>query len=110
MEKLELYDKSKIYVTNDGVIIDYKEFCKRYPACKTSQMAVLYSASVDSGIKIFVGAYLYEYLLSKYISSGSDEERLEQILGQLELEKTESTPIERIASALEYLCVILTEN
>lgn len=102
----EIYDKEKLYLTKDGGIYSYEEFIKKYPAVLHTKMAVFCYENVIEKAEVF------SYLLgiNRISNTYTDEEAL-NILSNMEEEKTtESTPIERIAAAFEFIELLLMQQ
>ena len=98
-ETFELYDKEKEYYTKDGQIYDYDAVKKDYPAVDFTKLVVmLYGRTI---LKVETFDYLRG--INRVKADLTDEEALEQIAHAEMVKLTESTPLERIASALEYL-------
>ena len=98
-ETFELYDKEKEYYTKDGQIYDYNAVKKDYPAVDFTKLVVmLYGRTV---LKLETFDYLRG--INRIKADVSDEEAISQIAHAEMVKATESTPIERIASALEFL-------
>ena len=98
-ETFELYDKEKEYYTKDGQIYSYDVVKKDYPAVDFTKLVVmLYGRTV---LKVQTLDYLRG--INRVKADVTDEEALEQIAHAEMVKETESTPLERIASALEFL-------
>ena len=98
-ETFELYDKEKEYYTKDGQIYSYDVVKKDYPAVDFTKLVVmLYGRTV---LKVETFDYLKG--INRVKADATDEEALEQIAHAEMVKLTESTPLERIASALEFL-------
>lgn len=98
-ETFELYDKEKEYYTKDGQIYDYDAVKKDYPAVDFTKLVVmLYGRTV---LKVETFDYLRG--INRVKADVSDEEALSQIAHAEMVKETESTALERIASALEFL-------
>lgn len=94
-----IYDKYKTYYLETGQEYTYEMMCKEYPAVKAEIMAVRGAGSTILEVKPIL------YLRSIYSVSTefSNEDALIIINSQMEKERTESTTLERIAAALEFL-------
>lgn len=105
MELVEQYSKNKKYEKPDGT-----------PYTETELMTIFPSLAMGALIKIEgrtpVEAVSYEYTLSKMQipKPATIEEGIKLINEQLYFEQTESTPIERIASMLEYIAMKMSEG
>lgn len=98
----ELYDKSKDYFTKEGQFFTYEDAVKKYPAIPYTKMVVfLFGRTV-------IDMNTFDYLrgINRIKSNVSDEDAIYIISKNYEDSKTESTPLERIASSLEYLTMI----
>lgn len=101
-ETFELYDKEKEYYTKDGQIYSYDAVQRDYPAVDFTKLVVmLYGRTV---LKVETFDYLRG--INRVKADATDEEALEQIAHAEMVKATESTPIERIASSLEYLVLL----
>lgn len=97
----EFYDFKKTYVTQDGQLVDKEEFYKQYPAAKSIKMVVFLEGNA------LMEAYTFDYLQAHYSIpyNFDDNGKLALIQKMVNDEKTENSPLERIASALEYLAM-----
>ena len=102
--KLEFYDKNKTYFTPQGQEITYETFKKDYPAVDYTPMV----CSVGDGVVIFE-VYTYVSLCEEYgVSMDKESEKtLREIEMAMMSKNSENTPIERIASSLEYIVLYL---
>ena len=99
VETFELYDKEKEYYTKDGQIYGYDAVKKDYPAVDFTKLVVmLYGRTV---LKVETFDYLRG--INRIKADVSDEEALSQIAHAEMVKATESTALDRIASALEFL-------
>lgn len=99
VETFELYNKENEYYTKDGQIYSYDKVKKDYPAVDFTKLVVmLYGRTV---LKVETFDYLRG--INRIKADIPDEEALSQIEHAEIVKATESTPIERIASALEFL-------
>lgn len=101
---LQFYDKNKTYFTPQGKEITYEMFRKDYPAVDYTPMV----CAIGGEVVIFE-VYTFVSLCEKY-DIGMDidpEEALTKIQNAMENEKSESSPLERIASSLEYIVLYL---
>lgn len=99
VETFELYNKENEYYTKDGQIYSYDEVKKDYPAVDFTKLVVmLYGRTV---LKVETFDYLRG--INQIRADVTDEEALSQIAHAEMVKTKESTPIERIASALEFL-------
>ena len=98
-----LYDPKNTYTTPDGQIYTNEMFLRDYPAGNVAKMAVMVSGTT------IVSATTVSYLRGiNYIDSDvSDEEALSIISYNEEKSRTESTTQERIASALEFIELLM---
>ena len=99
----EIYNEKNTYVTSDGNYITPADFYREHNVAKERPIAVgLYDRTIED-VKDF------GFLKSCYgiYSNISDKEALDLINRQVALDITESSPIERIASALEYIVLHL---
>lgn len=99
----EFYNPEKEYVTKDGQFIDKEEFYKKYPAAKSIKMVVFLEGNA------LMEAYTFDYLQEHYLipSMLDDNGKLSLIQKMVNDEQTENSPIERIASALEYIAMTM---
>ena len=101
-ETFELYNKENEYYTKNGQIYDYDAVKKDYPAVDFTKLVVmLYGRTV---LKVETFDYLRG--INRVKADVSDEEALSQIAHAEIVKATESRPIERIASALEFLNLV----
>lgn len=98
----ELYDKNKEYFTKEGQIFTYEDAVKKYPAIPHTKMVVFLFGRTVTDMNTF------DYLrgINRIKADVSDDEALSIIAKSYEDSETESTPLERIASSLEYLTMI----
>lgn len=98
----ELYDKSKDYFTKEGQILTYEDMVKKYPAIPYTKMVVFLFGRTVTDMNTF------DYLcgINRIKADVLDDEALSIIAKSYENKETESTPLERIASSLEYLTMI----
>lgn len=104
--KWKLYDKSETLYLPDGKAFTWGQMSTQYPISLAEEMAV----------KV-VGLTLLE-VKTKYFARAlynippemTDEEAFIEMERQDYLNATESTPEERIASALEYLVMVISEG
>ena len=102
VETFELYDKNKDYFTKDGQIYSYDVVKKEYPAVDFTKLVVmLYGRTV---LKVETFDYLRG--INRIKADIPDEEALSQIANAEMVKLTESTPLERIAAALEFIELI----
>lgn len=103
MYTAELYNSEKTYISKDGKLITKEDFYKIYPAAQYVKMVVFLEGNAISE------AYTFDYLVSHYVISDifNDEQKVQMIEKMKNDEETESTPIERIASALEYIAMTM---
>lgn len=98
-ETFEVYNKENDYYTKDGQIYTYDKVRKDYPAVDYAKLVfMLYGRTV---LKVQTFDYLRG--INRIKSDVSDEEALSQIAHAEMVKATESTELERIASALEFL-------
>lgn len=98
----EIYNKNNEYSTKDGQIYTPEMFEKDYTAVHSQTIAVrVYGNTI-------VEAHPMSYLrgINKIENDVSDEEAIAQINAIQQINETENTPIERIASSLEYLVLL----
>lgn len=98
----ELYDKGKDYFTKEGQILTYEDMVKKYPAIQYTKMVVFLFGRTVTDMNTF------DYLrgINRIKADVPDDEALSIIAKSYEDAETESTPLERIASSLEYLTMI----
>lgn len=103
IEKYELYDSEKKYVTPDGQLYTKEKFQRDYPAVQVSKMAVWVMGDV------LIEAFPLSYIqgINKIPSGVEDEKILNIATNNRVLKEAESTPLERIASALEFIELLL---
>ena len=102
VETFELYDKNKDYFTKDGQIYSYEKVKKDYPAVDfTKLVVILYGRTV---LKVETFDYLRG--INRIKAGIPDDEALSQIANAEMVKLTESTPLERIAAALEFIELI----
>jgi hypothetical protein len=102
----EIYDKEKEYTTPDGEIYTPEMFIKNYSAAISETMAVyVYENTITD-------AHTMSYLRGKYniTNDVNNEMAIAIINNNVQIEKTESTPIERIAASLEYLVLLFMKE
>lgn len=96
----ELYDPNNTYVSEDGNYITPEEFKKAHNVAGERILVVKLSG------RTIIGVYDYDYLISEYqVAGNTPEENLELIERKDQLDATETPPLERIASSLEYMVV-----
>ena len=98
----ELYNKNNEYYTKEGQIYSYENALKDYPAIPHTEMVVfLYGRTL-------IDMNTFDYLkgINRIKVNIPDDEALSIILMNYDDSRTESTPLERIASSLEYLTMI----
>lgn len=99
IEIYEIYDKEKEYFTKDGQIYSYEKVKEDFPAVDYTKLVVtLYGRTVEK-----VETFDYLKGINRIKADVTDDEALTLIEKAEELKRTESTPLERIAAALEYL-------
>lgn len=98
-ETFEVYNKENDYYTKDGQIYTYDKVRKDYPAVDYAKLVfMLYGRTV---LKVQTFDYLRG--INRIKSDVTDEEALSKIAHAEMIKATESTELERIASALEFL-------
>lgn len=99
----EFYDPEKTYISQNGQLINNEQFEKLYPASAFTKMVVFMEGNVLIEVNTF------EYLKAHYLVPDilNDEESLQTIQKLRNDELTESTPLERIAAALEYISMTM---
>ena len=98
-ETFELYNKENEYYTKDGQIYSYEEVKKDFPAVDFTKLVVKLFGRTVLDVKTF------DYMrgINKVKVDATDEEALSQIAHAEMVKETESTALDRIASALEFL-------
>ena len=99
IEICELYDKNKEYFTKDGQIYSCEQMQHDFPAVQYTKMVVfLYGRTIEK-------IEMFDYLkgINRIKADVPDDEALQMIEKAEELKRTESTPLERIAAALEFI-------
>lgn len=98
----ELYNKNNDYYTKEGRIFTYEDALKKYPAIPYTKMVVFLFGRTVTDMNTF------DYLrgINRIKADVPDDEALSIISKSYEDAETESTPLERIASSLEYLAMI----
>lgn len=98
----ELYNKNNEYYTKEGQIFTYEDAVKKYPAIPYTEMVVFLFGRTITDMNTF------DYLrgINRIKANITDVEALSIIAKEYSDSKTESTPLERIASSLEYLTMI----
>lgn len=98
----ELYNKNNEYYTKEGQIFTYEDAIKKYPAIPYTKMVVFLFGRTVTDMNTF------DYLcgINRIKADVPDDESLSIIAKSYEDAETESTPLERIASSLEYLAMI----
>lgn len=95
----EIYDAEKTYVTQDGNYVTSNQFAIEHN--------VVFDRCIVVGLMgrtiMDVQDFGYMRAVHGITSEISDNDALAIINKQVELNQTESTPIERIAAALEYI-------
>lgn len=102
VEVFELYNKEKEYFTKDGQIYSYEKVKKDFPAVDhTKMVAILYGRTI-------LRMETFDYLrgINRIKADVSDKEAISQIANAEMVKLTESTPLERIAAALEFIELI----
>lgn len=102
----ELYDKNKVYYSEQGEELTWDVLKNIYPQSMFEDIVILADGITYHEYKTMMIA-LSEYGIQ---DSGDIKTNISILNGEYNLKKTESTPIERIASALEYLCVVLQKG
>ena len=98
-ESYELYNKENEYYTKDGQIYSYEAVKKDFPAVDFTKLVVkLFGRTV-----LDVQTFDYMRGINKVRADVTDEEALSQIAHAEMVKATESTALDRIASALEFL-------
>lgn len=98
-EIYEIYDSKKDYFTKDGQIYSYEKIKHDFPAVDYTKMVVtLYGRTIEK-----VETFDYLRGTNRIKADVPDEEALMLIAKAENIKKTESTPLERIAAALEFL-------
>lgn len=103
MYTAELYNPEKTYVSKDGQLITKEDFEKIYPASSYVKMVVFLEGNTLSE------AYTLDYLIAHYVVPDFFEinQKIQIIEKMKNDESSENTPIERIASALEYIAMTM---
>ena len=102
----EIYNKNNEYTTKDGQIYTAEMFENDFTAVNSQTMAVyVYGNTITE-------AHPMSYLrgINKIENDVLDEEAIAQINAIQQINETENSPIERIASSLEYLVLLFMEN
>lgn len=99
----EIYNKESVYVTKDGNYVTPEQFSVEHNAIFDRPIAV--------GIigRTIIDVQDFDYMRAMYgiTSDVSDGDALAIINKQVEIEESESSPLERIAAALEFIEVYL---
>lgn len=98
----ELYNRNNEYYTKEGQIYSYEKAINDYPAIPYAKMVVFLFGRTVTDMNTF------DYLcgINRIKADVPDDEALSIIAKAYEDAETESTPLERIASSLEYLTMI----
>lgn len=101
MEVAEFYDSNKKYIKIDGEEYNEQTIVEDFPSIKSDGIVVF----VEGMTRVVIYTAPLDYLLHKYNipESLKTDEMLMQITLAVNDDKTESTPLERIAAALEFL-------
>lgn len=104
MRFVEQYNNDKTYEMPDGTPITETEILTMFPSLSNGALIKIEGRTP-------IEAVSYEYTLSKYNIPKPDDisKGIELINQKLYFEQTESTPIERIASMLEYIAMKMSE-
>lgn len=98
----EIYNSEKSYTTKDGQIYTPEEFKRDYPAVNIEKMVV----EVMGTVIISVFSFSYLKGINGVKADIPDEQALNLISQAEDIKKTESSPMERIAAALEFLEIL----
>ena len=100
-----LYDKQTTYYLEDGQKLTPEIMYNTYPQSKFEDVVLLVSGITVKEFKTL------DLALSEYniVKRQTIEEDLELLNFTYSTKQTESTPIERIASSLEYISVLLSK-
>ena len=102
----ELYDPEKSYIDENGNYITPAMFYEKHNAAMERPMVVgVYDRTIMS-----VEDYGYKKAMLGLPIDVSDEKALKRIKEDYIEQGTENTPIERIASAMEYIVIHLLEE
>lgn len=101
--KYEIYDINKTYIKPSGEIYTNDLFIKEYPAAQITKYALWVMGEV------IIEAFPLSYIrgINKIPNSVSDEESIIIATNNRILKEEENSPIERIASALEFIELLL---
>lgn len=105
MRFVEEYNIEKGYELQNGEKLSEEQMLALFPALGGGALIIVEGRTpIDSAS--------YDYLLSKYYieKPATIDEGLKLINNQLYFEQTESTPLERIAAALEFIELIMMEG
>lgn len=105
MKTVEEYGRDKAYELSDGTPLTSEQMETTFPA-------LLAGALIKVEGRTPIETLSYDYALSKMNipKPESKEQGIKLINEQLYFEQTESTPIERIASMLEYIAMKMSEG
>lgn len=99
----EIYNPNNTYVTEDGNYVTPEQFALEHNAVNERIMAVGLTGRTIVDVKDF------DYLraINGIANSVEQNEALNVINKNVQLQESESTPIERIAASLEYIVIHL---
>lgn len=99
------YDEETLYLPN-GKVFTHQDMVSQYPASLVEDMAV----KVVGVTLLEVKTVLYARAMYNIPEEMTDEEAFKEMEKIDALNASESTPEERIASALEYLVMVFSEG
>lgn len=101
----ELYDKEKTYFDKDGKEFPFEKLVNDYPIAKYETVAI------QTAGRMILSYITLENLKQKYdVEETEDEKAIHSVNEKKQEIESESTPIERIASALEYIELYLMKK